>query len=499
MPKHSSTTFDQAALDEFEQKDKLFQMMSKSRSYTKHPAYKALFDALALSLSVDEDDMEKEQEEPPVQKKICRDDQDQKGEPYSKSSKSNKPIDAEDDVYNVDMDAGEFVKDHVVHAEAPIQVDDNVLAHDKSKWFKEDVVVRPETPDPEWHKEPNGAPEQPWFNDLVNAQKNPLTFEDVIGSVFDFTNFTNYYLKKNKLMKADLEGPAFNLIKGRHKNYIELDKPIPLQGPPGRLRIPVDFFFNYELEYLIGWMTGRNYSTSLTKPKATSHWRPKRKIFFKARQAVQSSHHEIGIRRVNQKEYVFKEADFPRLHLNDIEDMILLYIQNKLHHLKGDQQVDLVATLRFFIQSTILRKRVEDVQLGVESYQTKLNLTCPQVQVEGLDAKEPYTIFHKPRGVVYLNKDDKKYLMRADELHNFRDATLKKVRDKLHYMLKNFMLGYNDGMSTRAWSEKDQARTYSMLQKIEKTFLKQRILRSLECFVGGRSTETDYRLLTWTV
>ncbi|GJZ10582.1 hypothetical protein Tco_0545341, partial [Tanacetum coccineum] len=47
MPKHSSTTFDQAALDEFEQKDKLFQMMSKSRSYTKHPAYKALFDALA--------------------------------------------------------------------------------------------------------------------------------------------------------------------------------------------------------------------------------------------------------------------------------------------------------------------------------------------------------------------------------------------------------------------------------------------------------------------
>ncbi|GKE17956.1 hypothetical protein Tco_1425533 [Tanacetum coccineum] len=181
MPKHSSTTFDQAALDEFEQKDKLFQMMSKSRSYTKHPAHKALFDALALSLSLDEDDMEKEQEEPP------------KGEPYFKSSKSNKPIDAEDDVYNVDMDAGEFVKDHVVHAEAPIQVDDNVLAHDKSKWFKEDVV------------------------------KNPLTFEDVIGSVFGFTNFTNYCLKKNKLMKADLEGPAFNLIKGRHKNYIELE------------------------------------------------------------------------------------------------------------------------------------------------------------------------------------------------------------------------------------------------------------------------------------
>ncbi|GJQ97005.1 hypothetical protein Tco_0008144 [Tanacetum coccineum] len=34
---------------------------------------------------------------------------------------------------------------------------------------------------------------------------------------------------------------------------------------------------------------------------------------------------EIIVRRVNQKEYAFKEADFPRLHLDDIEDMYLPY------------------------------------------------------------------------------------------------------------------------------------------------------------------------------
>ncbi|GKF68435.1 hypothetical protein Tco_0198114, partial [Tanacetum coccineum] len=44
---------------------------------------------------------------------------------------------------------------------------------------------------------------------------------------------------------------------------------------------------------------------------------------------------EIVVRRENQKEYIFNEADFKRLHLNDIEDMYLLYAQNKLHHLKG--------------------------------------------------------------------------------------------------------------------------------------------------------------------
>ncbi|GJX50180.1 hypothetical protein Tco_0277025 [Tanacetum coccineum] len=86
---------------------------------------------------------------------------------------------------------------------------------------------------------------------------------------------------------------------------------------------------------------------------------------------------EIVIRRVDLKEYIFNEADFPRLHLNDIEDMYLLKIQNKLHHLTGDEQFDLVNALRPFIQRTVIKKRVEE--LGVESYHTKLNLTVVKI------------------------------------------------------------------------------------------------------------------------
>ncbi|GJW36923.1 hypothetical protein Tco_0059843 [Tanacetum coccineum] len=47
-------------------------------------------------------------------------------------------------------------------------------------------------------------------------------------------------------------------------------------------------------------------------------------------------------------------------------------------HLIGDEQVDLVTTLRLFIRRIVLKKRVEDVQLGFESYQTQLNITIPQ-------------------------------------------------------------------------------------------------------------------------
>ncbi|GJZ64211.1 hypothetical protein Tco_0620632 [Tanacetum coccineum] len=114
---------------------------------------------------------------------------------------------------------------------------------------------------------------------MVNAEKDPVTFDDLMGSTFDFPKFAKHYLKKDKITKADLKGPAFNLLKRNYRNHIELEynmeqcylaltdqldwtnpeedkcpydlnKHLPLQGPPGHLTIPVDFFFNKDLEYL---------------------------------------------------------------------------------------------------------------------------------------------------------------------------------------------------------------------------------------------------------
>nr|GEX80295.1 hypothetical protein [Tanacetum cinerariifolium] len=104
-----------------------------------------------------------------------------------------------------------------------VQEDDTAPTQDRSKWFKKDVVVRPETPDPEWHKESNDAPEQSCFNDMVNAYKGPATFDDITGSVIDFTNFTKNFVQKDKITKVDLEGPTFKLLKEKYKNYIELE------------------------------------------------------------------------------------------------------------------------------------------------------------------------------------------------------------------------------------------------------------------------------------
>ncbi|GKB42245.1 hypothetical protein Tco_0887187 [Tanacetum coccineum] len=107
---------------------------------------------------------------------------------------------------------------------------------------------------------------------------------------------------------------------------------------------------------------------------------------------------EIVVRRADQKLYKFKEGDFLRLHLNDIEYMLLLHVHNKLFNLDGNEIADLAVALRMFTRSLVVKKRVEDVQLGVESYQKKLNITKPQKNFPGISFKEPYTTTYDPKG-----------------------------------------------------------------------------------------------------
>nr|GEV89666.1 hypothetical protein [Tanacetum cinerariifolium] len=62
-----------------------------------------------------------------------------------------------------------------------------------------------------------------WFDDLVKAKKDPNSFDDLMGSIVDFTKFTMNLIKKDKITKADLEGPVFKLLKGTCRNSIELE------------------------------------------------------------------------------------------------------------------------------------------------------------------------------------------------------------------------------------------------------------------------------------
>nr|GFB75440.1 hypothetical protein [Tanacetum cinerariifolium] len=95
-----------------------------------------------------------------------------------------------------------------------------------------------------------------------------------------------------------------------------------------------------------------------------------------------------------------------------------------------------------FTRSIVIQRRVKDLQLGVESYQKRLNLTKPDT-----------------------------------------DETLNDVRNALDDRLKGIMMQY---LPQTIWRKGDNDRAATMIQAIDKMLKTRRIMRSLKRFVGGR-------------
>nr|GEW96200.1 retrovirus-related Pol polyprotein from transposon TNT 1-94 [Tanacetum cinerariifolium] len=83
---------------------------------------------------------------------------------------------------------------------------------------------------------------------------------------------------------------------------------------------------------------------------------------------------------------------------------------------------------------------MEDLQLGFESYQKKLNLTKLDTYSSDLKRKEAYTAYSNLRGFIYQYKDRQNRLMRIDELHKFSDGTLNDVRTALDDRIKGIRM-----------------------------------------------------------
>ncbi|GJW68463.1 hypothetical protein Tco_0122887 [Tanacetum coccineum] len=170
----------------------------------------------------------------------------------------------------------------------------------------------------------------------------------------------------------------------------------------------------------------------------------------------------ITIRRDDDKLYKFKEGNFNRLHIQDIKDMLLLLVQGQ---------------------------RMEIFQLGVESYQKKLNLTKPDTYKQDLKRRDAYTSYSNPRGFIYQNKNKKNRLMHIDELHKFSDGSLDDVWTALNDRLKGIRMQY---LPQTIWKQCDKDNARAMIQSSDKLLKTRRIMRSLEKFVGGRPYEGEY-------
>ncbi|GJY32503.1 copia protein [Tanacetum coccineum] len=303
---------------------------------------------------------------------------------------------------------------------------------------------------------------------LNRLKVDTLTSELLVGPTFVLMKGSckslvelEYFLEE--ACKATTNQLDWNNPEGQQYPH-DLRMPLPLiHNLRGRRVIPFDHFINNDLAYLSGGVSSRTYSTSVTKTKAAdyehikwiedlipntmwsqvpivydkhalwgiSHWGRKRQQFYgfavnresardvyfrnriiriKKLTIVEWHNYKhlewITVRRDDDKLYTFKEDDYNRLHLQDIEDMLLLLVQGKLTNLNIEERL----------------------ALGVS--------------LSDLKRKTPYTTYSNLKGFIYQNKDKKNRLMRIDELYNFSDGTLNDVRSALDDILKRIRIEY---------------------------------------------------------
>ncbi|GKB86671.1 hypothetical protein Tco_0958943, partial [Tanacetum coccineum] len=184
--------------------------------------------------------------------------------------------------------------------------------------------------------------------------------------------------------------------------------------------VAVEYFFNNDLEFLKSSDPEKNYTTSIMKTKA-------------ARYEI------VGI------------EDMVHTLWSTIKFGYNKDVEKGIKHWGKKCQ-------RCYTSLKMLKRHIDDLQLGVESYQKKLNITEPQKSFPGIEYKELYTPSYKPTGVIYEDLNKQKRVMRADELYKFLDGTLKTVRDELHHIILDFLLGYIIEMSRRKWTAIDKKR-----------------------------------------
>ncbi|GKB56476.1 hypothetical protein Tco_0912662 [Tanacetum coccineum] len=316
---------------------------------------------------------------------------------------------------------------------------------------------------------------------------------------------------------------------------VNVNRPLPPSGSPGHVTIQTQFFFNKDLEYLRYGSKVSSPALSISKMKAASYpdfglkllvlehmwiddvctydisatygishcWFNRQKFYIdrhdspSCRKEVRTHMRILSVIKI--KAYSRYGKYFKNLYPIDFEDLNLLLLQGHLDHLPGSDKRMLSTAVKLWTRNLVIRQRVEDFQLGIESYQTQLNLTKPGWDATGYEFKHDYTIIESPRAIVFPVNNNERKIMWFNEIYKFSNGRLTRILEALDYRVKEFKVKrLNPGMNTRFWTEKDVTRSKEFIAAIERRLKTRRIYRNLECFVGGRVRDIDYRLLQRT-
>ncbi|GKC02679.1 hypothetical protein Tco_0994289 [Tanacetum coccineum] len=446
-------------------KEILQQLMFEDKSYEAHEDHKNLFDALQKSLECDYSNqlLADLDEAHRKKRKRCELPRTPPGSPPLQPPPPPPP-------------AGAFGATVGISGAQELSPIDSLM-HDDSipdeHWKPLPAEERPATPEPAWTIPSSNMSdvENNWASALVSTYETPAE-NSLLAKTGDMMTFMNWYCRqvnKTELTQADFEGQAYEVVKAFYPDVIHLqlqmeechkmltdqvdwtnpegdqvridvNRPLPLSGPPGHDTIQTQFFFNKDLEYLRYGSKGSSPTLSISKMKAArypdfslellvpeqmwiddvctydisakygiSHWWFNRHKFYIDRHDFCC----IGKRCQNNMQILSVVSGFKSTQDNgDFEDLNLLLLQGYLDHLPGSD---------------------------------------------------------------------------------------KRILEALDYRVKEFKIKrINPGMNTRFWTQKDVTRSKEFIAAIERRLKTRRIYQNLECFVGGRVRDIDYRLLQRT-
>nr|GEV22185.1 hypothetical protein [Tanacetum cinerariifolium] len=399
-------------LPEADMKEILHQHMWETESYKSHEDHMRLFEALKKSMNHDHsEELAQDLAEARKKKKKSR-------EP----SISLTPADLEIDEDMAPDEQAQSSDDEDIGSAHILKVN---LRQD---WWKPLKEERPATPEPAWSILPVTLPHlwTGYARDEAQRQQTITTG----WSTGQVTIQSDYFFNKDlEYLRYDSKGsrPALSISKMKAAYY-------PDAGP--EQMVPDQFWIDEECKYDIAVMT-HMWILSVVRIE----------VFFMYGYDYMK---KIVLRCADLNEHVIAERDFKYLYPSDFEDLYLLNLQGHLNHLPPKDKKILTTVVNQWTRHLVIRKHVEDFQLGIESYQTQVNLTKPQWDATGFKYKHDYIIIDSPRAVMFRDKYEVHMMMRFNEIHKFSDGTLQQINEALDYRVKEFRINrMNPGLNTR--------------------------------------------------
>nr|GEV71314.1 hypothetical protein [Tanacetum cinerariifolium] len=258
---------------------------------------------------------------------------------------------------------------------------DIIVHHEETSSHTSSLYIVPVT---NKRKHVDFRPPQTWIIDTSRTEKPPTSFDELMDTLIEFSSFVMNRLNISNLTQELLVGSAFNLLKGTCKSHTELE-------------------YHFEECYKaiterLDWHNpeGKQYPFDLHKP------------------LLLIPNHR-GRQVIPQDYFINNDLEYPK--------------GGSLSR-KYSTSVTKTKAVTYEVK-WIEDKRVKDLQLGVESYQKKLNLSKPDTYRSDLSKLTTYTAYSDSQGVIYEDKFKRNRLMRTDELHKFSDGTLLFFRDAL--------------------------------------------------------------------